>query len=550
MTDAPATETTKTAATSRRGVTRMLAVLAATLLVAGGIAFVAGRSDDRSSLPKLALTVVSGSGSSATADGARSSLVVNARFHYVVDTTLANLPAEAKVSRLVGPSVDANTVAAWAKTLDVDGPTKAVTDGSARGWTVRGTAGMLSVAENPGTSYFGFQAGDLQGDNSSGSSPGAGSSSTSSPSTGAESGSGPGSLSTDGQPSSVAPTPRPQDLPSEADARRIGEETLRDLGVLDGDWEYEVIDGATVGVAVSCAAGQICADVSPERFVLGRALIAHRVIDGHRVDGLEWTVDIGDHSVINNVSGTLATIDAVANYPLRPTSAAIDDIRNGTGYGGPVPMGAADTTSAVIGAPECGPAVECAAPTPICPDPCPAQNITISITNVALGTQLWMGGDPARPTSYLVPTYHFTGHDESGAPWTTDVLALRDDALATPTSSTPTSSTPTGAAPEPSTTVPPATSDEPSGPKVSIGDSVPMHFDLNFHCGVSEARFNAQWWDAVVPWPGSGGGSPHVDDLSGPLTLDDADHAHWTNGAGVRLEFVPHTGVHTAYGCA
>ena len=176
MTEAPATETTETAPASRRGPIRMLAVLAATVLVAGGIAFVAGRSDDGSSLPKLALTAGSGSGSTGVADSARSSLVVNARFHYVVDGTLANVPTEAPVSKLVGPAVDANTVAAWAKTLGVDGPTKAVTDGPARGWTVTGTTGTLSVRENPGTWYFGFQAGDPGG--VSGFRPGAGSGST------------------------------------------------------------------------------------------------------------------------------------------------------------------------------------------------------------------------------------------------------------------------------------------------------------------------------------------------------------------------------------
>jgi|GEM_PF-5878016 hypothetical protein len=538
MTDTPATETTETAATSRRGPSRMLAVLAATVLIAGGIAFVAGRSNnDGASLPKLALIAGSGSSAAGTANGAQSSLVVNARFHYVVDGTLPNLPTEAKVSKLVGPPVDANTVAAWAKTLQVDGPTKAVTTGPAHGWAVTGTTGVLSVAENPGTWFLGFQAGEPGG--VSGSSPGAGS------------GSGSGSLSTDGQPSSVAPTDRPQDLPSDADARRIGEQTLRELGVLDGDWEYEVRDGGSVGVAVSCAAGQTCTDVPSESFVVSRALVAHRVIDGHRADGLEWTVDIGDHSVIDNVSGTLTNVEAVGNYPLRPISAAIDGIRNGTGYRGPVPMNAAGPGSVAIGAPECGPAVDCAAPIPICADPCPVQDITITITNVALGTQLWMGGDPANPISYLVPTYHFTGHDESGAPWSTDVLALGDDALATPKPSAPVPSSP--GPNKPGTVEPqpagPAASEEPPGPRVSIGESVPMRFDLNFHCGVSEARFNSRWWDAVVPWPGSGGGSPQVDDLDGPLTLDDANHAHWTNGSGVRLEFVPHAGPHTAHGC-
>lgn len=439
MTHPPATETTETtaetAAASRRGPARMLAVLAAIVLVAGGIAFVAGRStNDRASRPKLALTTSAASSAAGTPDSARNSLVVNARFHYVVDGTLASLPTEGTVFKLVGPPVDADTVTAWAKTLQVNGPTKAVTDSPARGWTVTGTTGVLTVGENAGTWYFGFQAGDPGGGGASGSSPGAESGSTSSSSAGAASGSGSGSLSTDGRPSSLAPTDRPQDLPSDADARRIGEQTLHDLGVLDGDWEYEVRDGGSVGIAVSCAVGENCADVPSETYVVSRAFIAHRVIDGHRIDGLEWNVNIGDHSAINNVSGTLATIEAVGDYPLRSTSAAIDGIRNGTGYPGPVPMGTPETRSA-IGVPECGPAADCAAPMPICPDPCPAQEIAITINRVALGTQRWIGGDPASPISYLVPTYHFTGHDDSGSAWSTDVLALGDDALANPVAS-------------------------------------------------------------------------------------------------------------------
>lgn len=429
MTDTPTTEATEipeAAAASRRGPTLMLAVFAVIVLVAGGLAFVAGRStDDRASRPKLALTTSAGS---STADSARNSLAVNARFHYVVDGTLPSLPTEAKVFELVGPPVDATTVTAWARTLQVDGPTKPVTDGSTPGWTVTGTTGVLSVGENAGSWYFGFQAGELGGAGVSGSNPGADSGSGS----GTDPDSGSGSLSTDGRPSSLTPTDRPQDLPSDAAARRIGEQTLHDLGVLDGDWEYEVRDGGSVGIAVSCAVGEECVDVPSETYVVSRAFVAHRVIDGHRIDGLEWNVDIGDHSVINNVSGTLAAIEAVGDYPLRSTSAAIDGVRNGTGFPGPVPMGAPDTA---IGVPECGPAADCAAPMPICPDPCPAQDITITITDVALGSQLWIGGDPTSPTSYLVPTYHFTGHDDSGSAWSTDVLALGDDTLATPVAS-------------------------------------------------------------------------------------------------------------------
>ena len=165
--------------------------------------------------------------------------------------------------------------------------------------------------------------------------------------------------------------------------------------------------------------------------------------------------------------------------------------------------------------------------------------------------------------AYVVPMYHFTGHDDTGGEWTSGVLALEDGQLAPPSPpATPEpfpirapEAPPTGAPGiEPGTPTtapaPPNASGKPTGTSINVGESVDRRFDLNFHCGVYEANFNGGWWDAVTPWAGSGGASPHIDDIDGRLTLERSDFARWTNGSGVELEFVPHAGAHVTFGCA
>ena len=261
-------------------------------------------------------------------------------------------------------------------------------------------------------------------------------------------------ITSDGRPSTVGEPPEPQDLPSSPDARTQGERLLRELGVLDGDWEFEVNDGGSVGVASSsvCAPDATCAPPSIQRFVMSRMVVAHRVIDGRRVGGLEWTVDIGDHAAITSVSGTLAKVEAIGDYPLRSTDAAVDELRNGGGSGVPIPLGAPEARAA-IGVTECGPAVDCATPAPACLDTCPAREVTVTITDVGLGFQLWFGSDATAPTAYLVPVYHFTGHDDTGAAWSADVLAVEDSQLATPATSQPVPSPDPDPAVEPPTPV-------------------------------------------------------------------------------------------------
>ena len=463
MTDSPDITPTDTSEAPRRAVrgpSRMIAVLAATVVAAGGVAYVAGRTNDSPApLPKLALTTIAGASAAAGSQdsSAQSSLALNLTYRYVLAGTLPDLASRAPVSRLAWPRVDAETVRTWAKTLGVDGA-EPVDEGRARGWTLTGTNGMLNVGENASMAYFNYQSGG--GSSAGGSSPGAtpepgastGSGTSSEPGTGSDSGSvtspepgtDPGTvvpfapITSDGRPSTVGEPPEPQDLPSSPDARTQGERLLRELGVLDGDWEFEVIDGASVGVSSSsvCSLDSTCAPPSIQRFVMSRMVVAHRVIDGRRVGGLEWTVHIGDHAAITSVSGTLAKVEAIGDYPLRSTDAAVDELRNGGGSGVPIPLGAPEARAA-IGVTECGPAVDCATPALACLDTCPAREVTVTITDVGLGFQLWFGSDATAPTAYLVPVYHFTGHDDTGAAWSADVLAVEDSQLATPATSQP-----------------------------------------------------------------------------------------------------------------
>ncbi len=567
MTDSdetPTTDTSEAAARSTHGPSRMIAVLAATVLAAGAIAYVAGRAADTPGpLPKLALTAASaapGAASLSPDSSARSSLAFNVNYRYVVAGTLPGLASRAAVSRLVWPRVDASTVRSWAKTMNVGGA-EPIDEGRGRGWTVTGPNGMLNVGENASVAYFNYQSGGVDG--AGGSAPGATTGSDSGSASSPNPGTDPGTvvpfapITSDGQPSTVGEPPKPQDLPSAADARSQAEQLLRNLGVLDGTWEFAVEDGASVSIASSpvCTPRESCGPPLLQRFVQSRMVVAHRMIDGRRVGGLEWSVNIGDQSSITSVSGTLAEVETIGDYPLRSPDAAVDELRNGSGSPFPVPLGAPEARSAV-GTPACGPAVDCIAPVPACPDTCPAREVTI--TGAALGSQLWFGSDATKPAAYLVPMYHFTGHDDTGAEWSADVLALEDSQLTTPNSVAsptpgPTLAPPTrGVEPGTPTTVPAPSnrSGIPTGTVIKVGESVDQRFDLNFHCGVSEANFNGGWWDAVTPWAGSGGASPHIDDIDGRLTLERPDLARWTNGSGVELQFVPHVGVQIRHGCA
>ncbi len=504
----------------RSTLTRVAAVAAATLVVAAGITFVASR-DDAATLPRLALRTPATNPAAADVGQAEASmraLASNVTTRYLIDAKLADPPTTAGVAKITAEPITAAEVAAWARTLGISTPPERDQSGPLDAWRAVEADGSLTVMTTGSTWLFNYHRGDQGG----GSSPGApGPAVEPSPAVEPEP-----PTSEAEPPPTTDPDPttfdlaRP-DLPDAATVRRNGIATLTDLGILDGaDWDFAVRDGGTVGVASACLAGATCGQAE-QVFTLSRQLVATRVVEGRHVDGLDWIVDFGDGGRIETVTGTIAAARRIGDYPLRSVSDAVASLNAGID-GGPAPA-ALDSLEPDLAVAPCDLATDCA-----------PREVTITISGVEVGTALWFGGSGDSPSEYLVPTFRFTGHDDAGNPWTASVLALTDAALLAPPTTTTT--TPGG--------------EESPGPSVTIGASIPLPLDLNFHCGVSEVRFNATWWDAVNPWPGSGGGSPHIADGEGTLTLDRLDHASWDNGSGVSLEFVPHVGAHERQGCA
>ncbi len=217
------------------------------------------------------------------------------------------------------------------------------------------------------------------------------------------------------------PVPAPENLPDANEAERIARYTLNALGVLaSGDWQFEQFDGA-VQVA-SCAADAGC-DEPSEPILYSRTVIAHRVIDGRVVMGLDWYVDIGDQGVVQSLSGMLADVEVLADYPLRSTSDVFADLQSGKSwYGGGV-VALADDTPA--GAPDIAIAPDCIDETCELPEP---EIIDVTVTDVSLGLQLWYGVDAdGNSVQYVVPSYHFTGSFADGTDWVVDLIAVSDE---------------------------------------------------------------------------------------------------------------------------
>ena len=70
-----------------------------------------------------------------------------------------------------------------------------------------------------------------------------------------------------------------------------------------------------------------------------RTVTLSLMLNGTRVDGVDWSVTIGEHRRIESIYGEWATPAALRNYPLRSTAAVFTDLQHGTAkYVGPQPM--------------------------------------------------------------------------------------------------------------------------------------------------------------------------------------------------------------------
>ena len=454
----------------------MIAALSATVIAAGAIAVAVNRDD--TAPPRLALAAA---GSGAETSAARASLsadtsIAMGRVTYVVDGTLPALSDHAPVWKVVSVPVDQDRVTAWARLLHIDGEVRSTKAEGGPSWEVSDSHGSLSVSTTAAGTWVSMSSGVFDGSAGSAGdptlkSPSGRISSDGSPSTSsAFAGCARVETPTTSVPSSVVDPPAPEDpatcvidpstdptpvppalpvaLPDADAAKTIARDALTSMGVLDGDWTFTVDDGGAVGIASESACGPAvdCIAPQPERYVLSRFVTVKRVVEGTPVDGLEWSVQVGDRGALTNVNGRLATLDRVGDYPLRTPTDALHQLESDGGRGGPIPMGAPEAAIAIDcppGAPPC--------PDAPCPELCPEQlPITVHVTDVALGAQLWFGSEPSSPTQYVVPMYRFTGHTDTVADWPIQGLALGADALAPPaTGSTVPPSSPNDPAPTP-----------------------------------------------------------------------------------------------------
>ena len=350
--------------------------------------------------PKLDLASVGrGSTPSAIADGPAMYPVRPAK--YVLDAPLPDLGARGVVWRVNPRSVDAGDVQRFAAALGVGGtPTRTST-----GWEVQGTNANLSFSVSDGAVDVSYEFGVPSAVGGSVGSTGSASSG------GATSGSGSTNSATKAEPPIAVPqvptVASPVDVPSGADAERTARDLLDRLAVLTGQqWSTSVADSG--GTAVACAVGAACPIVPPE--VFARTVTFTLMLDGMRVDGVNWSVTIGEHHRIEAVNGVWGSPGSVGSYPIRTTADAFTDLRHGDAkFPGPQPMTA--NSAAETGAPTSGAAT-------------PNPDLVVHISGVSLGLARWDAYDNGHLVVDLVPTYRFHAKVEGGATYDIDVLAL------------------------------------------------------------------------------------------------------------------------------
>src|SRR6185503_12969829 len=104
------------------------------------------------------------------------------------------------------------------------------------------------------------------------------------------------------------------DVPDAAAAEKAARALLDGLGVFAGqNWSATVDDSGSL--AFACAPGLACPDMRPR--VTARTVTFSLFVDGARVDGIDWSVTLGEHSVVESLDGEWATPDAIGSYPLR-----------------------------------------------------------------------------------------------------------------------------------------------------------------------------------------------------------------------------------------
>jgi hypothetical protein len=215
----------------------------------------------------------------------------------------------------------------------------------------------------------------------------------------------------------------PTNLPSAAGAEKIARELLSRIGV-EGDYEAEVSDGGSVGVATACVTDSDCPPAA-EPIVTSRSVTLFRTIDGRRVSGLEWYIDVGDEGVLGSVTGTLTSLETVGDYPLRSVAAAYEALRRGE------TAGSRDLVAQ--GSPDSNVDVPAIAPLP---DET-VEPLHVAVSGATRGTIFIPTYESGRPTAYLVPSYRFEGTFQDGTPWSAEVTAIDEKYIVTPPTNAP-----------------------------------------------------------------------------------------------------------------
>jgi hypothetical protein len=378
-------------------------------------------------------------------------------FEYQVKGDLPDFGAKGTAWGVVGPDVNRETVARWAKALGLSG-TSEFRDG---GWTIQGADAYFSVYPGDGWSVsFNRNPGE-----------------------------------------------RRSDAVSAASAERRARDLLAGLGVLEGEWRVQVFE-TEIGVGYACAEalklreeetarpdrdavvssepavepGAMPDCPPPPAPVKAQNVSFFPMVGGMRTEWAVWNVTVGSEG-IENLYGSWVTFERGDEYKLRSVDAALEELRQG-GRAVPMPMpmppievgavppiepatdpvatdsvgggtsgsaGASGSAGPVSGyagagtavAPDAPVAVDVAPARPaIAPYyPCPPeadcatpepQVITITGVDLVLQPQgVWSGRESA-PKTYLVPAYRFTGTFEDGSPWESTVVALHPDAIAPP----------------------------------------------------------------------------------------------------------------------
>jgi hypothetical protein len=336
--------------------------------------------------------------------GAEPAIYPQPTFTYVLDGPLANLGPDAAVRTLVGHDVTTPDLGRIIGALGMHGaPVRTDT-----GWELRNGDAVLTVWTNSGLTAIDYSSAGgavaVPGSAGGGSAGSAGSATpgSSNQSTGVSS---PPTTSPITPPPTPVPTalPAPVDVPSADAAANIAQSLLNRFGVLSGQqWTQRVGDAG--GVAVSCTPGSKC--IPTPATVTARIVTFDLVVDSVSVPDVSWSVSVGEHRIIESVSGTWARPEGVGTYPLRSTQKVFGDLRAGKArYVGPQPLPA-------IAAPGAS----------VTPGSLPA--VVVHITGVSLGMARWDGMEKTQPVVYLLPTYRFQAHVAAGSPYKIELLAL------------------------------------------------------------------------------------------------------------------------------